>query len=479
MKKHFMIAAAIAAICVSCTKDNIIVPEPTPVPKNLTIVDNTFTIYDLIEKTDTKTGNTFLESWEGVNSYTPRLQCVGPDGKLKWDKWLPLTSLQAVSTINRTLFDITTAGNVIDIYNARSSAKTDGVHCVPYITMIRPDGTKAWGENGKLFYDFGALSNIKSPIEGIVAADNNGGAWIVAGSPRKQLAVARVNADGDFVVKPILLNPDKGTSGVKDNIYRPQLIVNDNNDLFMVVQYVNYVGEGQDMIVGYTDVIKISADGQVLNQQLLIAEESFHMGTLARLYKDGKGGVYASWVSGLQHPTIKLYHFDADGNVAGFNAVNLLPQGSSAGAMKLVAAVDPATGNFNSVLCDDGMKKSDIYFQSVDLTGKTTFSGPGIKLIDMPEGDHFSSMMKFVRTEDNRYLLTYVYNMNNKGQYLYKAWVDVQKGSTVPECVVRVDYLVSGMGSYGDTDAVYNNHLRLFWHFGGHPGIYLYDLSLN
>lgn len=84
MKKHFMIAAAIAAICVSCTKDNIIVPEPTPVPKNLTIVDNTFTIYDLIEKTDTKTGNTFLESWEGVNSYTPHLQCVGPDGKLKW-----------------------------------------------------------------------------------------------------------------------------------------------------------------------------------------------------------------------------------------------------------------------------------------------------------------------------------------------------------------------------------------------------------
>lgn len=485
MKKQFIIAAAIAALFVSC-KERIVIPEPTPVTPNLVVIDNQFEVRDFLHKTNAKTGCTFLESWDnGPAGYVPYMQCVGPDGKLKWADWLPLTNMRTASSVNKTVFDITTDGSVIDLYSAINAAgEANGRNYAPHITKILPDGTKAWGENGKLFYDFGEKSDLRSPVEGAVAADNNGGAWVVAGSPRLQLAIARIDADGNFVVKPILFDPANGASGAKPYIYRPQLMVTENNDVFVVVEYVDFVGSGSTdaYLTGYVDVIKISAEGQVLNQQTVIPECNFHIGSLARIFEDKKGGAYVSFVNGgIDTPltTIMLYHFDSNGSCSGFAPVNLLPQGSQTNSMKLVAAIDPATGRMYSVLCDDQAWTSAVYFQTVDLNGQTGFEGAGVNMFaDMPMYDHFTSMMYLIRTEDNRYMLSYVYNKAKQGQYLYKAWIDVEKGSCTPELVTDIDRLIGGDGNFSSTNAIINNKLRLFWS-GSQYGLFYYDVPMD
>ncbi|MBQ0024763.1 MAG: hypothetical protein KBT00_03430, partial [Bacteroidales bacterium] len=166
-----------------------------------------FPINELLYKTDPVTKNIYVESWATVNDsyYAPFMQCISPEGKLKWDNWKIMTSYGGRPFINLNIFDVTSDGHVINIFSARKEGSKE---MVPYITKISPDGKEEWGKNGIMFYELNpyATGTEFSPTEGMVAADNKGGAWIAACNSLDELVVRRVSSNGEMSEPIIFTN---------------------------------------------------------------------------------------------------------------------------------------------------------------------------------------------------------------------------------------------------------------------------------
>ena len=467
---------------VGCKKND---DEPVkPVEENkIYVVSDNFNVSDLVlYKTDPVSKCTYIESWAQVSEdcYVPFMQCVDATGKAKWSNWVQMTKREAISWVSTTVFDITTEGNVINIY----SAKGDSADIMyPYITMIRPDGSFAWGEDGRLFYDFGDNAN-NTPCEGYVAADNDGGAWVAAACAGSMLAVARVNSEGNMVTDPILLDPANGSSGAKSNIRNPQMFVNSNNELLMIVQYADPVGGGvtEPKINGYIDVVKISADGAIQSQELLMSDKTYSLGFRPKIVEDILGGAYV--ICQIEENAIAkvyAYHFDSNGKTNGFGEVDVFPTGSASGFLHSYATMDKNSNKLVCVLCDSYGAEAYTVLQTIDHTGNKGFEENGKQLTLAPVGSIISDMAKLVTTDDSRILMTFVNTSfaTDAEINLYKAWIDIEKGEAQVEKDIKVDVPVLYDGDVDSKDVIIDGVLRHFWTFPGSSTIYGYDLKVK
>lgn len=466
-----------------CKKDDPVKPDdPIDDENKIYIVSDNFIMSNaFIHKTDATSKCTFIESWAEVSKdcYVPFMQCVDANGKAKWSNWIQMTKREAISWVSTTVFDITTEGNVINIYSAKGDS---GDIMQPYITMIRPDGSFAWGENGKLFYDFGENANF-TPCEGFVAADNNGGAWVAAACAGPMMAVARVNSEGNMVTDPILFDPANGSSGAKSHIRNPQMFVNSNNDLLMIVQYADPVGGGstEAKIDGYVDVIKISADGTIQSQELLMSNRIYSLGFRPKVVEDGLGGAYVVCQVG-ESTLLKAYayHFDVNGKTNGFGEVDILPTGCSTGYLNVYATLDKNSHKLVCVWSDVNGVEAYTALQTVDQTGNKDFEGDGKRLIMVPEGSIMSNMTKLVTTDDSRILMTFVNTpLSGSNVNLYKAWIDIENGEAQVEKDIKIDVLASYDGDNDSNDIIIDGVLRHFWTSPHSSTIYGYDLKVK
>lgn len=465
---------------VGCKKDDPVEPKPVEDNKIYVVSDN-FVMDAMLYKTDIKSKCTYIESWTkvGEDSYVPFMQYVDANGKAKWSNWVQMTKREAISWVSTTVFDITTEGNVINIYSAKGDSG-DIMH--PYITMIRPDGSFAWGENGKLFYDFGDKAN-NTPCEGYVAADNNGGAWVAACCAGPMMAVARINSEGDMVTDPILFDPANGSSGAKSHIRNPQMFVNSSNELLMIVQYANSVGGGstEAKLDGYVDVIKISADGTIQSQELLMSNRIYSLGFRPKIVEDGLGGAYVVCLIG-ESTILKAYayHFDANGKTNGFGEVDIVPTGCTTGSLNVLATLDKSSHKLVCVWSDINGSGAYTALQTIDQTGHKDFEGDGKQLVMVPEGSIISNMAKLVTTDDSRILMTFVNSpLTGSNINLYKAWIDIEKGEAQVEKDIKIDVPILYDGDSDSKDVIIDGVLRHFWTAPSSNTIYGYDLKVK
>ena len=456
--KHIDILILSTLLLCSCS--DALVPVPTPLISEIQDYPCEFPINELLYKTDPVTKNIYVESWATVNDayYIPYMQCLSPDGKLKWDSWKKMTSLEARPFINLNIFDVTSDGHVINIYSARKEGSKE---MAPYITKISPDGKEEWGKNGKLFYDLKPYPTGPefSPTEGMVAADNAGGAWVAACNSLDELVVRRVSSSGEMS-EPIII-----TNGDKRFIRRPQLLVNDKNELFIVVQLADQKGGGgtQTILQGHVDVIKISEDGRVLSQNVLMSERKFYPGLRAEINQDGKGGAYVMLRTGVSIAHQYVYHFNSDG-IPDTQEADIRPAGYR-GTIGARTVVCPGTGRLMVLTIEKINNRCSLTANSVDLEGKVLWGDEGVTLLDCPDDAMLStSILKALVLKDDSVYLSFLYQP--RGKYDLLCWMTVSPDGirSEPEVVLELDKIIS---SSGTTDCEYmliDGCLRHIWY---------------
>ena len=491
MKNYAYLFLAAVSVFSACVKE--VIPMPVPAQGNLTVFSDNFNLEVLLYKMDPATGDTFMEAWcvEGLpgqpdSTCLPYLQRLGKDGKLKWNQWVPITRKPGLLWVNETVYDITTDGSVIDGVNVVD----DNGLCQVFITKINPDGTYAWGNEGKLFYDFGERAIYQVPCESFVAADNEGGAWIAAGNGQETLVFARVDSDGNFVVEPIVFSSRDGTGEDKEMLRRPQMFVGPDNSLIALIQYGNAIGGGGSspiLIDGYYDVVKIPADGNVekiTQNNLISGSEIFNPGMRVTLTEDGKGGAYACFVYGVDVLHAYLYHFDSDANVD-VKGVNLYPSGSWDVTLSLSAALDSKTNNLvilihDSMADDYGRGYSVVNLQIADLSGNLKYEEDGKNIFSTdPNDTMYAQMGYFTPATDGRFIFTFFVSKFRKSTFLYQSRVDIGKEEIQDvEELTEIDIPLS---SFIDTESrmmVTDGVLRHLWFEDG-KAIYGYDVKIK
>lgn len=491
MKKIFY-AISFAAVLVSCTK-TVIVPgsgeekEPEPVASRLDEYSTPFRVYDMLCKTDVRTKTTAVEIWNsetisGQESYIGYYQCFDVDGKAKWADWVPVTKLPSEQYVNTTVFDITSDGSIIDCYNVKD-VRTGAQ--LPYVQKITPDGQRAWGAdgNGLLFYTFEQdldhqMEYPVPPCEGYVAADHNGGAWVAAGNSADSIVVAKV--DGRGTISRMIKFDSNGSLGKKTYVSRPQMIVGDNDELFLLLQYADIEGT---MYKGYYDIVKISNEGELLQRQTLMPEKSFTRGLYGQICPDGKGGAFVMFKASDGF-TLHLYmeHFDKDGKVD-FNEIDLNPKGSAGSRLAALSALDPVTGNCCVVYMDDSSVRSYLYAQFVSPDGKILLGENGDPKLELETrtGDFLAHNCGFKLIHNPADGSMHLYYAINKlhcvreiKTHTLSATGEMSDARDVVE--LYVDPLADG---YEDgTDAVVDGNFRFWWLKSNSKKIYSYSDKL-
>ena len=440
--------------------DDVLAPVPTPLFSEIEDYPSGFPINELLYKTDPVTKNTYVESWAMVNDeyYAPYMQCISADGRLKWDRWQKMTSLGGRPFINLNIFDVTSDGHVINIFSAR---REDAKEMVPYITKISPDGKHEWGENGKLFYELNPYVTGPefSPTEGMVAADNNGGAWVAACNSLDQLVVRRVSSSGE------MSNPIVFTNGDKRFIRRPQLLVNDKNELFIIVQLANQKGGGgtQTILEGHVDVIKISEDGRVLSQNVLMSERKFYPGLRAEINHDGKGGAYVMLRTGVSSTHQYVYHFNSDG-IPDTPEADIRPAGYR-GVIGSQTVVNPDTGQLIVLTVEKINNKCSLSANSVDLEGKVLWGDQGLALLDCPDDAMLStSIFKALVLKDKSVYLSFLYQPIGKYDVLCGMTLDPDGKVSDMEKVLEIDKAISAGGTSDCKYMLVDGSLRHIWY---------------
>lgn len=443
-----------------CSCTDALVPMPTPLISGIKEHSCEFPINELLYKTDPVTKNIYVESWATVNDehYTPFMQCLPPNGKLKWSSWKKMTSLEGRPFINLNIFDVTSEGHVINILSARKEGSKE---MVPYITKISPDGKAEWGENGKLFYELKpyVTGPEYSPTEGMVAADNNGGAWVAACNSLDELVVRRVGSSGEMS-DPIIF-----TNGDKRFIRRPQLLVNDKNELFLIVQLANQKGGGgtQTILEGHVDVIKISEDGRVLSQKELMSERKFYPGLRAEINPDNRGGAFVMLRSGVTTAHEYVYHFNSDGT-PDTPEVDIRPDGYR-GVIGSQTVVIPGTGQLVVATIEKINNKCSISANSVDLKGNILWGEQGVTLLECPDGVMLStSIFKALVLKDSSVYLSFIDQPIGKYDRLCGMTVYPDGSTSGPETVLEIDRTISSGGTSDCKYMLLDGYLRHIWY---------------
>ena len=492
MKKIF-VAISFIAVLVSCTKTETIPGngdenEPEPVASRLDEYATPFRMYDMLYKTDARTKITVVESWDsemisGQESYIGCYQCFDADGNAKWVDWTHITRLPSEQYINTTVFDITSDGDIIDCFNVKN-VETGAQ--LPYIQKITADGQRAWGQdgNGILFYTFKQdlehqTENPVPPCEGYVAADHNGGAWVAAGNSADSIVVARVDGSGN--ISRMLKFGSNGSLGNKTYVSRPQMMVGDDDGLFLLMQYADIEGT---MYKGYYDILKISNDGRLLQRRTLMPEKSFTKGILGQISPDGKGGAFVLFKASDGF-ALHLYmeHFDKDGNVD-FNEIDLNPKGAAGNRLAARSVTDPATGNCCIVYMDDSSLCTRLSVQFVSPDGKVLLGENGDPLLAMETraGDflvHNCGFKLFHSQTDGRLHLYYAIDKAHSVREIKTLTLSATGEMSEVRNVVDlyVDPLTDG---YEDgTDAVLEGNFRLWWLKSNSKKIYSYSDRLQ
>lgn len=475
--KNIFFAITFIAVLVSCTRTDFIPgngsgKEPEPVVSRLDEYAAPFKVYNMLCKTDARAKMTVVESWDTETileqeSYTGCYQCFDAEGNAKWPEWVHITRLPSEQYVNTTVFDITTDGSIIDCFNVKN-VETGAQ--LPYIQKITADGHRAWGQdgNGILFYTFKQdlehqLEYPIPPCEGYVAADHNGGAWIAAGNGADSIVVARVDGNGN--ISSMLKFDATGTLGERSYVFRPQMMVGPENELFLLMQYADI---GGTMYYGYCDLIKISNDGELLKRSTLMPEKTYTRGLYAQISPDGKGGAFVLFKSS-DGRALHLYmdHFDKNGNVD-FNEIDLNPKGATGNRLDALSVTDSATGNCCIVYIDDSSICSRLYVQFVTPGGKVLLGNEGDAFLAMETraGDflvHNSAFKLFHNPADGRLYLYYAIDKAHCAReikaHTLSATGELSKERNVVE--LFVNQLTDG---YEDgTDAVIDGHFRLWW----------------
>lgn len=461
--KRLFFTLSLAALAFSCTKTEQIPDparekEPQPVVSLLEKCTCPFRMEDMLYKADARTKNTFIESYKGTTGY---YMCIGPDGQPKWNDWVPVTTLPSREYYNKTVFDIASDGSVIDCFNVLNEAT--GAQ-IPYIQKINADGTPAWGKDGIHFYTFlQDLAHPVPPCEGFVAADHNGGAWIAAGSSADSIVLARVDRDGRF--SKMLKFDSKGTLGEKTYVSRPQMMVGENDELFLLLQYANLETTLYD---GYYDLVKISPDGEILSRETLMPQREFSRGIFGQICPDGRGGAYVvldAPKNGRHHTFVE--HFNAQGKID-FKEVDLLPEGASGNVYSSCSAVEHESGKCVVVMLDNTSVRSYLYAQTVDLQGHVLIGEDSDPLQLLKTEDYVflsgSQGFKLIPSPtDGRLHLYYVLT---KGQRypLLKTFVLSTEGKISDERnVVDLDVTLLSDGYEDSVNAVIDGNLRFWW----------------
>lgn len=491
MKNYAYLFLAAVTFFSACEKE--VIPEPVPVPKNLTVFSDNFKVPDMLYKVDPVSGDIYLQTWkqetlpgqkEGTSTYVPYLQRLDKGGKLKWNQWVPFTRKAGISYVNYTVFDTTTDGCVIDCFSAYGQNESSQA----FITKINPDGTYAWGNEGKLFYDFGDKA-VDSPCESFVAADNEGGAWIAAGNGKETLVIARVDKDGNFVVDPIVFSSRKGTARDKQLVRRPQMYVGADNSLFALLQYGNKSGEDDEdtMIEGYYDVVKIPADGNVDNiiqNHLMDDDQKFNGGMRALLTEDGESGAYAIFENGVVQIHAYLYHFDSNANV-NVKGVDIYPSGSFFSALNIYTALDSKTKDLVILLQDllpNGYNNdfSVVNLQIANQNGQLKYELDGKNILETNnKGALWGRMGYFVPAADGKFIYTFLWDVAKKSDILYQSRIDIDKGEMqdINE-VVEIDEILSAGPSIDTRMQVTDGFLRHIWYLEDDDHIFGYDIKV-
>ena len=491
MKKIFF-AISLTAALISCTKIETIPgsgteKEPEPVVSRLDEYATSFRVYDMLCKTDVRTKTTVIESWDseiisGQESYTGCYQCFDADGKAKWADWVHVTRLPSEQYINTTVFDITSDGGIMDCYNVKD-VKTGAQ--LPFIQKITSDGKRAWGQdgNGILFYTFKQdLEHQQEvsvpPCEGCVAADHNGGAWVAAGNSVDSIVVARV--DGRGIISRMIKFDSNGSLGKKTYVSRPQMIVGDDDELYLLLQYADIEGT---MYKGYSDVVKISEDGKLLKRQTLMPEKSFTRGLFGQISPDGKGGAFVLYKASDGF-SLHLYmeHFDKDGNVD-FNEIDLNPKGSVGSRLSVQSALDPVSGNCCVFYMDDSSVCTYLFVQSVSPDGKVLLgkNGEPLLVMETKTGDfllHNCGFKLLHSQTDNRLHLYYaIKKTHSVPEIKTLTFSSTGEMSDLRDVVeLYIDSLANG---YEDgTDAVIDGNFRFWWLKSNSKKIYSYSDKL-
>lgn len=471
---------------ISCTKTTLIPDpqtesEPIPVESRFKVYTNSFKMYDMLYKTDAYTGNTFVETGRqevisGQKSYTGYYQCFAADGTQKWNEWIPITKLPSEQFCNKTVFDITSEGAVIDCFNVKDLET--GAQ-IPYIQKMTPEGEFPWGRDGKPFYTFVQdLEYDVDPCEGFVAADHYGGAWVAAGNAMDSIVVARVDKDGN--IGTIIGFDSEGTLGRRTYVSHPQMMVRDNDELYLLLQYSDMVGS---LDIGYYDIVRISSQGKILSRETLMPERFFSRGIYAHICPDRRGGAYVIFKASddfVLH--LFMEHFNSFGKID-FPEIDLNPKGPAGSTLSVCAAVEPQSGKCVTVFMDDSSMRTYLYAQVVDINGNLLLGEAGDpKLLFKTDDGTFlrntSGFKLFHYQGDNRMHLYYVLEQSHRDPVLKTCTISVDGRISDERDVVEMDTPMLSDGYEDSVDAVSGRTARFWWISTNTKNIYSFSDEL-
>lgn len=463
-----LLILALASLAVACTsKISIPYPGSEQVPQTggLVIYTNSFKMNDMLHKTDVNTGVTYIESGRGEiiagqRSYTGYYQCYDAAGMPKWHEWLPITRRPSWEYCNKTVFDVTADGSAIDCFSALD---TETGFPAAYIQKLTADGEYPWGSDGKLFYAFVPPSQEPDPYEGFVAADHTGGAWVAAGNSVDSIVVARIDKDGNY--GRMLKFDAEGSLGVRQYVSRPQMLVADNDELFLLLQYANLYGT---MYEGYYDLVRISSEGEILSTVTLMPERMFSRGIYAMIGPDGRGGAYVLFKAAEDYVLhLFLEHFNAQGQTD-FEEVDLTPGGAAGNSLEARLAVDPESGNCVTVFMDDTSFNTYLLVQSVDLKGNVLLgkdSSPQLlfKTEDGTSLNHTCGFRLFHYSQDGKVHLFYTVVKEQTNPILKTCTISAEGTMCDARSVVEIGVPQLSDGYEDSVDAILDGHLKFWW----------------
>lgn len=305
-------------------------------PATNTLINASHSEYNEIYQSRTPDGDFYIQfnNFSG-GDWCPKLMHVSKEGVPMWDE--PLFLAQTGSNWSQGMaMTATSDGCAISHFG---SSTIEGGDCAPYAFKVNAQGDIVWGPIKTAVLAEGSYQCRTEAI-----SDNNGGAWVSSCDFEQAMHIRHIDANGNMgndVAIP--LGPQGG--GRQKMVLAP-----DGGVLVPYHYYDSWLGS---IYFNQTlRVAKISADGELVSDKVMMNTTSIQGFQEIQCIPDGQGGGYA-WIQhcGGEVDAFNVYvmHFSEDGNCTTYVdhplGVQITPTDEAYYRLEASATYDVVTGD--------------------------------------------------------------------------------------------------------------------------------------
>jgi len=332
MRKLFL---SITTMCIALIANAQWVDNPT----TNTFINGSHSEYGEIYQSRTPDGNFYVQFDNFVGGdFSPKLMYVTKEGVPMWDE--PVYLGQSGSTMSSGVsMCATTDGCAVSHFTREEGGFG------PYAYKVNPQGEIVWGPIATA-----TVSENSYQCRTEIVADENGGVWASTTDLEQAIYVSHINTDGTILSS---VNIPLGTYGGVQKMVA-------SNDGGVLIAYQSYDAmQGWTMYDETIKVVKINAEGNIVNTQIMMNTTSIQGWKFMDIIPDGMGGGWC-WIEhcggAVDAFNIYVMHFSAEGNCTTYATnplgVQISPTDESLNRVQGSGTYDVLTGDLILAFCE-------------------------------------------------------------------------------------------------------------------------------